>query len=194
MTRIFDIDLDVFVTPPAFGRRKDDPRLSLEECQVPSLSEIQSTMDRWKITRETPLRLLEHHDEILDAVSALIESGDIQLPICWIHIDAHDDFWGHYSKPPDFHNFMYEVVRRKWAEVIAWIYPQGFYQFPDYILDSAKQEITFANHHVPVRFETIDKFEPARGPDLAFLTRSPAFTPSSADEIYEYFRQNTKQI
>ena len=194
MTRIFDIDLDVFVTPPAFERGKNDPRLSPDEHAVPSISEIQNILERWRISAETPLRLLENHEEILNAVSELIESGVITLPICWVHIDAHDDFWGHHSRAPDFHNFMYEVVRRKWAGVIAWIYPDGCYQFPAYILDQAKQEIAFSGFRVPVRFETLDEFRPFKGPDIAFLTRSPAFTPPTADLIYDYIRAHTKTI
>lgn len=185
---ILDIDLDAFVQPPVIAVRANDPRPADDDYTVLSNDQVTGLLhDRWKVTKDTPLVLLHDHQEILVAVEKLAAQGLLTPPFIWVHVDAHDDLYGHYSRPISCENFMYEVVRRRWAARILWLYPpENAGGPPDYIYDHNRFEIVFEGFRVPFRVEPLAGVALPQAPDYAFLCRSPQFTPPKADALYDY--------
>ncbi len=197
--RILDIDLDTFVTPVARFKKEDDPRLPDEEYSIPNIEIIEKLCDKWKISNSTPIYPFEHHDQVISVVENLIYQKLLRPPLNWIRIDAHDDFWGHYSDLINFGNYMYEVVRKGWCEKIVWVYPDNELDFPDCIYDYEKEEVNFDKYRVPINFVTFNEFRATEEPAFVFLCRSPSYTPKKADEIFEFIKnfgevRNLKQL
>lgn len=185
---ILDIDLDAFVQPPVIAQKKGAPRPPDADHTLYTNEEVTRLLrQKWNVRPETPLALLEDHDEILAPIETLIDQGLLRPPFIWVHIDAHDDFYGHYSRPVTCANFMYEVIRRGWASRILWLYPpDNAGGPPDYIYDGNALELFFQQFRVPFRVG------PMAGPKLrlkpahAFLCRSPEFSPANADALYDH--------
>lgn len=185
---ILDLDLDAFVQPPVISRRKGDPRPQDDAHTLYAAAEVTGLLcERWQVRPETPLVLLEDHDEILEAVSKLIGQGRLQPPFHWVHVDAHDDFYGHYSRPTTCANFMYEVIRRGWPSTITWSYPPDYAGGPpDYIYDQNRLQIVFDRFRIPIWLEPMAKLKLKAPPDFAFLCRSSEFSPAKADALYDH--------
>ena len=129
-------------------------------------------------------RASDQHVDILDVVSGLIAAGTLAPPFNWIHVDAHDDFWGHFSGPIYSGNFLYECIRRGWIQELTMVFPSDVWNFPDYILSADLKHIQFGAHSVPIQFRNAVDFKLNKKPDFVFLARSPAYTPAEADELY----------
>ncbi len=184
--RILDIDLDVFVSPKIINREENGIRPCDDGYEIPSEEEVTSLVtEKWQINSNTPIHLLERHVEIIECVESLIRSGELTPPFKWFHIDAHDDFFGHHGRPVNSENFMFEIIRRGWCDVICWIYPDGEFEFQREILSFDFKEIRFDGYRARVLFEELSKFRLGVPPDFAFLTRSPEFSPAKADRLYD---------
>lgn len=184
-----DLDLDTFVTPVAYNRREEDPRLSSEDYSVWEASDAERFLKEQCLLDGISLgKSSEHHVAVLDVVSQRIDEGILVPPFDWVHVDAHDDFWGHFSKPPNSGNFLYECIRREWIRELTMVFPPGVFDFSEYILSQDYNHIQFEGYSVPVRFTDTDQLQLEKRPDYVFLARSPAFTPSDADKLYDYIR------
>lgn len=184
--RILDIDLDVFVSPRIICRKEGSRRPPDSEHEIPSDDEVHRLItENWRIDSNTPINCLEWHVEIIKRVEHFISTGDLTPPFKWFHIDAHDDFYGFHSRPVSSENFMFELIRRGWCEEVCWIHPDGGFDFPSAILDQNTNDIYFDGYRVPVIFMPLSKFRLGVAADFAFLTRSPEFSPSKADRLYE---------
>lgn len=185
-SRILDIDIDVFVDPIIRSRSADSGRPNDDDHTIPEIERVSAiARDCWRIESNTPISLQENHDEIIASLHSLINRGIISPPFVWIHIDAHDDFFGFHSYPMNEGNFMFELVRLGWCNVIAWIYPnKDAFELP-YYYNSKTQQIEFGEHKIPYRFYSLDEFnsKEKRPPDFCFLTKSPKFSPPKADRL-----------
>lgn len=185
-----DIDLDTFVIPVANNRRERDPRLSSDEYSVWRTAEVERFLrEQCLLDGTSPGHSSEHHIEVLDVVSGRIARGILRPPFDWIHVDAHDDFWGHYSMTPNSGNFLYECVRRGWIRELTMVFPPDVFDFPAYILSADQTHIQFDGHSIPIRFNDTNRLKLTSRPDYVFLARSPAFTPSDADDLYNHIRR-----
>ena len=109
-------------------------------------------------------------------------------PFHWIHVDAHDDFWGHYSKPSHSGNFLYECIRRGWIASLTMVFSLSEFDFPAYVLRHDPLRVEFETFSVPLSFSDTKSYSQNAPPDFVFLARSPAYTPQSADVIYDHVR------
>jgi hypothetical protein len=184
-----DLDLDTFVRPVAYNRRDEDPRLSTEDYSVWDTADTERFLrERCLLDGTSPGYSSDHHVAILDVISGCIAKGILVPPFDWIHVDAHDDFWGHFSKPPNSGNFLYECIRRAWIRELTMVFPPDVFDFPAYILSADQSHIQFEGHSVPVHFSDTKSLQLTSRPDYVFFARSPAFTPIDADNLYNHVR------
>lgn len=184
---VLDIDLDAFVQPAVVNQREGDPRPDDDKHTVSSADEVSQYFHKWLVTPKTPLLCCEHHDGVIDLVAALIGNGVLIPPLRWVHIDAHDDLYGHYSRKTTSANFMYEVIRRKWPSEIVWAYPPDHDQGPPgYVFDWRSREICFEGYRVPFLAFPLAELTLPEAPSFAFLCRSPSFSPPKADALFDY--------
>ncbi|MBI5425737.1 MAG: hypothetical protein HZA32_16805 [Opitutae bacterium] len=184
---VLDIDLDAFVQPAVANRREGDPRPDDGDHTVSSVGEVSEYLHKWHVTPKTPLLRCELHDGVLAPVAALIGNGVLSPPLRWVHVDAHDDLYGHYSRKTTSANFMYEVIRRKWPSEIVWAYPPNHDQGPPgYVFDWRTREICFEDYRAPFRAVPLAELTLPDAPAFAFLCRSPSFSPPKADALFDY--------
>jgi len=189
---ILDIDLDVFVSPAVHCRNDTDPRPSDTDFTVDHESSVSTFLvQQCLVKRDVPGVAFEHHVEVLDKISEAIQKQQLVPPFYWVHVDAHDDFWGHYSKPPNSGNYLYHCIKRNWIEKLVMVFPIGEFSFPDYVL-SPDSKIEFEQHSVPVTFSDVESYQAIRPPDFVVLARSPAFTPPKADTLFNSIREHFK--
>lgn len=184
---ILDIDLDAFVEPPVENQVRGAPRPQDDEHKIAEPEVIDFLLKRWLVTKATPLVLLESHEEILDPIQKLIAQDTLQLPFTWYHVDAHDDFYGNGQPPITCANFMFEVVRRNWAQRIFWFHPPQYAMGPsDFVYDQNALDIVIDHHRVPIRLHQWHERKLEEPPAFAFLCRSPEFSPAKADALFDH--------
>jgi len=186
---ILDIDLDAFVSPVVHFRNDCDERPSNNGHRVASEKIVGDFLKRQCCLNPTICGVaVEHHVGVLDKVAALIERGQLSPPFTWVHVDAHDDLWGHYSRPPNSGNFLYHCIRRSWLKKLIMVFPVGEFDFPAYVLCESPLSVAFDRYSVPLEFSDIATYEAKASPDFVLLARSPAFTPPEADSLYGFIR------
>lgn len=187
---LLDLDLDTFVSPVAHNRRDNDPRLSSDDYMVWETADAERFLRGQCLLDSTVTgKSSEHHVMVLDVVSSCISANILVPPFDWVHIDAHDDFWGHFSKPSNSGNFLYECIRRGWIRELTMVFPPNIFDFPDYILSDDMKRVEFEGHSVPVHFSDTNRLQLTNRPDYVFFARSPAFTPIDADDLYNHIRR-----
>jgi hypothetical protein len=92
MTRILDVDLDIFVTP--ISQFHSDTRLRDEEYDVVDIETVKRFMEvqcGLCVGAPKPGGVFEEHDELFSAIKSFVQEGRIQTPIDLVHVDAHAD-------------------------------------------------------------------------------------------------------
>jgi hypothetical protein len=103
MTRILDLDLDIFVTP--INQIHSDRRLSDDEYNVLPLDQVHHFLTKCCGLIEqapTPGKVFEEHDELFGHLKCLIDSGALRPPFELVHVDAHADMGAGQWKPYEY--------------------------------------------------------------------------------------------
>lgn len=182
---ILDLDLDAFVLPVVHWKVDNDPRPSDNDHEVASQEWVHEFLHaRCRLDGSQKGAAREHHLEALAVIAHQIEIGALTPPFSWVHIDAHDDFWGHFSKPPNSGNFLYHCIKRKWISDLTMVFPPNVFDFPNYILRENPLRVEFEGNSVPLEFSDTNTYQLNHAPHFVFLARSPAFTPPKADALF----------
>ena len=194
MTLILDIDFDVFVNPVARNLDENGPRLQEDQYNIDNtesiIDYIHSNLryDNWNRGS-----VQVHHVETLATIENEILTNNLFPPFDWVHIDAHDDLHGHWDFPPNSGNFLYRAFLNEWIENFTFVCRENEIQFPDYILnlnnETLKYNLDINGIVVPITFGDLYEYALSGDPDYVLLTLSPAFTPSSIDEIFHLVSQ-----
>jgi len=187
---ILDIDLDLFVTPIARDKRDEDPRLEDQKYSVENEPDVLSFMKDFDLTPSYPIHGSSHknHIDVCDETVKLVKSRDLIPPFNWIHADAHDDLYGHYSQSPDSSNFMYSLIKNNWINKLTLIYHPDSDPLPQYIVSPDRSTISFDGYGCQFGISYRNESKKYMKPDYIFVAQSPAFTPKKADKIFELLK------
>ena len=199
---IFDIDLDFFVTPTFRGGNSDqDPRLPDADFNPDTPEQVLHFMTHGlglDPEHQTPGTVVTHHQEVYYIWEDLVKRGKLTPKFSVVHIDAHDDMFGHVKNPKiTSGNYLIHAARQDWLAHIAFVQPCGLNEIPyvadDYkhlIVDGHKLEFSIANK----KDMNWSEGEINLKPDYLFLTQSPGYTPESADSLMPVISQFISKI
>lgn len=183
MQVILDIDLDVFICPVARSRRDDSPRLDDSKYFLDSRQLCLAILTRSLRIQEARFGcVLETHVEAIPAIENAIKSGKLSPPFHWIHVDAHDDLYGHPDSPPNSGNFLYTCFRKGWIGEFTYVYRDGHLEIP-HTTDDFKH-IDLFGKLFPLKLCEICAYECKTPADFVMWIHSKAFTPETADGLF----------
>ncbi|WP_320043787.1 hypothetical protein [uncultured Desulfobacter sp.] len=188
MTLILDIDFDAFVNPVARNLEENGERLSDDQYNVDDRESIYSFLEENLFMKSwVNVAPLTNHIEVLGKINAFIENGLLSPPFDWVHVDAHDDLYGHWDMPSNSGNFLYQLFLNEIIAKFTFVYRENAWDFPDYILNENEDHtyrLEINGLVTPVEFGHVYEYVLPKQPDFIMLTQSPSFTPESIDEIY----------
>jgi hypothetical protein len=92
MQRVLDIDLDFFVEPIAYNRKREHPRLEAGDHSVWPMARAMSFLrERCLLDGPRPGFAVEHHGEVFERWRGAIDAGILEPPFHVTHVDAHAD-------------------------------------------------------------------------------------------------------
>ncbi|MEQ9408746.1 MAG: UPF0489 family protein [Fuerstiella sp.] len=103
MTRVLDIDLDVFVTP--IHNIHADSRIDDDACNICPETDVKRFLENdCGLSRDNPMpgMIFEEHDEMFNGIKALVETGHLSSPFELVHVDAHADLGAGQWKPYEY--------------------------------------------------------------------------------------------
>lgn len=238
MQRILDIDLDFFVEPVAYHRKRKHGRPEPRDHAVwPAAEAVSFLRERCLLDSARPGFAVEHHGEIFEKWGAAIEAGVLEPPFHVTHVDAHADLglgergWvflltGLPTLPLDQRpaaclprltdaDFLAFAIGCRWLSDVVYVkhsevrgtdvHPYLREHFDPRsqrirLVALNPEELASLRARKPPAVEYLEpavavdeipweQFQADWGFDVVCLTRSPPYTPPTADALYEEIRE-----
>ena len=189
---IVDIDLDYFVEPIVTGKGCGPGRPSSKEYTVRDGAGVRELLERrCRLSSDStvPGIVCEHHDEVYHHLDRLIEGGRLVPPFVFFHVDAHDDLGEyHGTSKVTPANFLMHCIRRDWIDRLVLLLPESERKGPIPYVKFDPPRIEFDSHRCRLNLIAEEQTDLRVAPHFLFLTRSPDFTPPTADPVYDLIR------
>jgi len=194
---ILDFDLDFIVRPIRRGAADQKSRYSGPKVSIWSKTKFRSLIEkRLSLSRGIPSfgQACDYYVEVLDHTKQFIAAGVLIPPFTWVHIDAHDDITGcSDALQATSANFLLHLIGLDWISHLDFVLPRGEDCPPDCLVKWDPLRIEFNVHKCSIGYHDEHSYRSLRRPDFVFVTKSPDFTPASADPLFELLKKYLKK-